>query len=71
MKSLNDSTPLELIERYLWFIQRGWQETVLNDPIVITYLNGTGNKVPTPEYIDRLIQEGMNEWPLNEQREAA
>jgi hypothetical protein len=71
MKTLDDSTPMEIIERYVWFIQRGWSETVLNDPIVITYLNGTSTKVPTPQYIDTLIQEGMERWPIHEQREAA
>jgi hypothetical protein len=56
MKPLNESTGMDIARRYLWFITYGYYTTVLNDPQAIF-------GEASPEYIDQLIQQGMEEWP--------
>ena len=43
-----------IIQKYVWFIQRGWQLPTLNDPRVI---RGTA----TPTEVDALIERMMLE----------
>lgn len=62
MNKLNESTGMDIVQRYLWFITYGVYTHTLNDPKVI-------QRKATPEYIDRLIQEGMSQWPNGEQEE--
>lgn len=49
----------DLAQRYRWFCLMGWNKPVLNDPLVV-------RGEATPNYIDKLIQEGMSRWPIRE-----
>ncbi len=59
MKKLNKSTQADLADRYHWYINQGFKKPVFNDPKVIY-----GD--PSVDYIDALIQKGMERWPIED-----